>query len=177
LKKCSNRRFIQTPGLPAQYHKYLDLFDRKAADALPPFRGKGIDHDIELEKDKEGKEQEVPFGPLYQMSRDELLALRKTLTEYLDKGFIRVSNSPAAAPVLFAKKPGGGLRFCVDYRALNQLTRKDRYPLPLINETLERIGKATWFTKLDIIAAFHKIRIAEGKEWMTAFRTRYGLFE
>ena len=163
--------------LPAQYHKYLDLFDRKAADALPPFRGKGIDHDIELEKDKEGKEQEVPFGPLYQMSRDELLVLRKTLTEYLDKGFIRVSNSPAAAPVLFAKKPGGGLRFCVDYRALNQLTRKDRYPLPLINETLERIGKATWFTKLDIIAAFHKIRIAEGKEWMTAFRTRYGLFE
>ena len=106
-----------------------------------------------------------------------ILVLRKTLTEYLDKGFIRVSNSPAAAPVLFAEKPGGGLRFCVDYRALNQLTRKDRYPLPLINETLERIGKATWFTKLDIIAAFHKIRIAEGKEWMTAFRTRYGLFE
>lgn len=163
--------------LPAHYHKYLDVFDRKQADTLPPLRGEGIDHNIELVKDKDSKDPEVPYGPLYQMPRDELLVLRKMLTEYLDKGFIRVSNSPAAAPVLFARKPGGGLRFCVDYRALNQLTRKDRYPLPLINETLERIGKATWFTKLDVIAAFHRIRIAEGKEWMTAFRTRYGLFE
>ncbi|KAI0992309.1 hypothetical protein K3495_g15877, partial [Podosphaera aphanis] len=111
------------------------------------------------------------------MSRDELLVLRKTLTELLDKGFIRVSNSPAAAPVLFVKKPGGGLRFCVDYRGLNRITRKDRYPLPLIYETLRNISKAKWFTKLDVIAAFHKIRIAEGDEWKTAFRTRYGLYE
>jgi hypothetical protein len=90
--------------------------------------------------------------------------LRKTLTELLDKSFIRVSNSPAAAPVLFARKPGGGLRFCVNYRALNHLSRKDRYPLPRINETLERISRARYFTKLDVIAAFHKIRIAEGDE-------------
>ena len=98
------------------------------------------------------------------MSRDELLVLRKTLTEYLDKGFIRVSNSPAAAPVLFVRKPGGGLRFCVDYRGLNKITRKDRYPLPLIYETLRDIGKAKWFTKVDVITAFHKIRIAKGNE-------------
>ena len=111
------------------------------------------------------------------MSRDELLVLRKTLTDLLDKGFIRVSNSPAAAPVLFVRKPGGGLRFCVDYRGLNKITRKDRYPLPLIHETLRNIGNAKWFTKLDVIAAFHKIRIEEGSEWMTAFRTRYGLYE
>ena len=111
------------------------------------------------------------------MSREELLVLRKTLTELLDKGFIRVSNSPAAAPVLFVKKPSGGLRFCVDYRNLNRLTKKDRYPLPLIYETLRNIGKAKWFTKLDVIVAFHKIRINQGDEWMTAFRTRYGLFE
>ena len=76
------------------------------------------------------------------MSRDELLVLRKTLTELLDKGFIRVSNSPAAAPILFTRKPGGGLRFCVDYRALNKLTRKDRYPLPLIQETLRSLTEA-----------------------------------
>ncbi len=89
------------------------------------------------------------------MSHDELLVLRKTLNEHLDKGFIRVSNSPAAAPVLFVRKPGGGLRFRCDYRALNKLTRKDRYPLPLIQETLNRIGKARWLTK---------IRIREGDE-------------
>ena len=157
--------------------KYLPLFNHEEAQKLPPLRGDGIDHKIQLVPDENGKLPTVPFGPLDSMSREELMVLRKTLNDLLDKGFIRVSNSPAAAPVLFVKKPGGGLRFCVDYRALNNITRKDRYPLPLINETLERIGRATWFTKLDVISAFQKIRMAEGLEWMTAFRTRYGLYE
>ncbi len=148
----------------------------KAADRLPPHRP-GIDHKIEFEKDENGQEKKAPWGPLYNMSREELLLLRKTLTEYLDKNFIRISSSSAAAPVLFARKPSGGLRFCVDYRALNAITRKDRYPLPLIRETLRSISRAKWLTKLDITAAFHKIRIAEGDEWKTAFRTRYGLYE
>ena len=103
--------------------------------------------------------------------------MRKTLIEFLDKNFIRINNSLAATPILFIKKPGGGLRFYINYRALNTLTRKDRYPLPLIKETLNSLSEAKWFTKLDIIAAFHKIRIAKGEEWKTAFRTRYGLFE
>ena len=163
--------------LPGWAKEYLDVFDRKKAEVLPPVRGTGVDHSIELEKDANGKDKEAPWGPLYSMSRDELLVLRKTLTDLLDKGFIRVSSSPAVAPVLFVWKPGEGLRFCVDYRGLNQITRKDRYPLPLIYETLRNISKARWFTKLDVIAAFHKIRIAEGDEWKTAFRTRYGLFE
>jgi DMSO/TMAO reductase YedYZ molybdopterin-dependent catalytic subunit len=64
----------------------------------------------------------------------------------------------------------------VDYRALNAITKKDRYPLPLISETLTALSKAKWLTKLDVIAAFYKIRIQEG-EWKTAFRTRYGLYE
>lgn len=156
--------------------RFYKAFDRTEADKLPVHR-KGIDHAIELLRTADGSEQAVPWGPLYNMSRDELLVLRKTLTELLDKEFIRVSNSPAAAPVLFVRKPGGGLRFCCDYRALNKLTRKDRYPLPLIQETLNRIGKAKWFTKMDVIAAFHKIRIKEGDEWKTAFRTRFGLYE
>lgn len=111
--------------------RWTRLFDKKEADKLPPYRP-GIDHQIELEKDSNGKTPDALWGPLYNMSRDELLVLRKTLNELLDKGFIRVSNSPAAAPVLFVKKPGGGLRFCCDYHALNRITRKDRYPLPLI---------------------------------------------
>jgi hypothetical protein len=163
--------------LPAQYHQWLKTFSKEEAGKLPPYRGEGIDHAIQLEKTLEGKEPEVPWGPLYSMSRDELLVLRKMLTDLLDKGFIRVSNSPAAAPVLFVRKPGGGLRFCVDYRALNRITRKDRYPLPLIQETLNTISKAKWFTKLDVSAAFHRIRIKEGDEWKTAFRTRFGLYE
>jgi len=98
------------------------------------------------------------------MSWDELLVLQKTLTELLDKGFIRVSHSPAAALVLFVRKPSRGLRFCVDYRGLNKLTKKDRYLLLLIYETLRNIGKAKWFTKLNVVAAFYKIRITEGEE-------------
>jgi hypothetical protein len=178
IDKMLKPKILRDPRekLPAEYYECLDLFSRMLAERLPSHRP-GIDHKIVLEKTPDGRDPEVPWGPLYGMSRGELLVLRKTFTELLDKNFIRASSSPAAAPVLFAKKPGGGLRFCVDYRALNALTQKDRYPIPLIKETLNSLSKARWFTKLDIIAAFHKIRVAEGEEWKTAFRTRYGLFE
>jgi hypothetical protein len=150
--------------LPDWAKKHLPVFDQKKAEALPPLCGVGTDYLIELEKDAKGKEKEVLWGLLYSMSRDELLVLWKTLTDLLDKGFIRVSSSPAAASVLFVRKPGGGLRFCVNYRGLNRVTKKDRYLLPLIYKTLWNISKARWFTKLDVIAAFYKIRITEGDE-------------
>ena len=76
------------------------------------------------------------------MLKDKLLVLQKTLTNLLNKGFICVNSSPAAASVLFVRKPGGGLRFCVDYQGLNRVTKKDRYPLPLIYKTLRNINKA-----------------------------------
>ena len=127
LKKKSRTPPLEK--LPERYREFLELFEDDDGSQLPPYR-QGIDMEIKLECDQQGKEKEAPWGPLYSMSRDELLVLRKTLLELLDKGFIRVSYSPAGAPVLFARKPGGGLRFCVDYRALNAMTVKDRYPLP-----------------------------------------------
>jgi len=162
--------------LPECYQDYLSVFDYQQADKLPPHRP-GIDHQIPLQQGPNGKDLDPPWGPLYGMTRDELIVLRKTLTELLDKNFIRVSSSPASAPILFVKKPGGGLRFCVDYRGINAISKKDRYPLPLIDETLRSLSRAKWLTKLDVIAAFHKIRVQKGDEWKTAFRTRYGLFE
>ena len=127
--------------LPEYFSEFLGTFDRLEAKKLPPLRGPRTDHAIKLEKvDK--KEPTVPWGPLYNMSRDELVVFRKTLTGLLDKQFIRVSNSLVVALVLFVRKPGGSLRFCVDYRALNRILRKDRYPLPLIHETLRTIGRA-----------------------------------
>ena len=69
------------------------------------------------------------------------------------------------------------MKFCVDYRALNAITKKDRYPLPLIRETLRTLSQAKYLTKLDVSQAFHQIRIAKGKEWKTAFRARYGLYD
>ena len=125
--------------LPQQYHEFLNVFNKERSDRLLPVRGKEIDHKIELEK-QDGKDPEVLWGPLYKMSQDELLILRKTLTEYLNKGFIWVNNSPAAAPVLFVWKPGEELRFCMDYRGLNKITRKNCYLLPLIYETLQNVG-------------------------------------
>ncbi|KAI0992534.1 hypothetical protein K3495_g15651, partial [Podosphaera aphanis] len=161
--------------LPNQVRDFAGLFaDDTGADTLPPHRGH-LDHAINL-RGAEGT-LSPPWGPLYGMSREELLVLRKTLTDLTSKGWIRPSNSPAAAPVLFAKKPNGGLRFCVDYRGLNAMTVPDRYPIPLFKETLRQLTKARWFTKLDVKSAFHRIRIREGDEWMTAFRCRLGLFE
>ena len=120
---------------------------------------------------------QLPAEPLYGMSRNELQVLKKYLEENLSKGFIWASFSPAAAPVLFVTKPGGGLWFCVDYSGLNALTVKNKYPLPLIRETWDRFCKAVYFTKLDIVAAFNKICMAEKEKWKTAFRTRLGLYE
>jgi hypothetical protein len=159
--------------VPEEFHsdfRFMRTFSKQDSDKLPPSRL--YDHKIELEPGKR-----PGYGPLYGMSQNELLVLQKYLKENLSKGFIRVSSSEAASPVLFARKPGGGLRFCVDYRGLNAITRKNRYPIPLIEETLRQLGKAKWFSKFDVIAAFNKLRIAEGDEWKTAFRTRYGLFE
>ncbi len=111
------------------------------------------------------------------MSRDKLLVLYKTLTELLDKEFIRVSNSLAIAPVLFVQKLGEGLQFCCNYRALNKLTYKDCYLLLLIQETLYQIAKAKWFIKIDIIAVFHKIWIKEEDKQKTAFWTCFSLYK
>jgi len=98
------------------------------------------------------------------MLRDELLVLWKTLIDLLNKGFIRVSNSLVAVLVLFVKKPGGGLRFYVNYRGLNRIMKKDYYLLPLIYEILQNISKVKWFTKLNVISAFYKLWILEGDE-------------
>lgn len=162
--------------LPLQIRENAKYFNEDEKNELPPHRP-GVDTKIELIVDENGKEKEIPCGPLYNMSREELLVLRKTLSDHLDRNWIRASSSAGGAPVLFAKKPGGGLRFCVDYRALNAITVKDRYPIPLIKETLRQLTKATWVSKVDVRAAFHKLRVREGDEKKTVFRTRFGSFE
>jgi hypothetical protein len=156
--------------LPAEYAEYKDVFSKAASDTLPPHRP--YDHKIQLETDNT-----LGYSPLYQQSVDELLATKKYLEENLHKGFIETSQAPFASPILFVKKANGGLRFCIDYRKLNAITRKDRYPLPLIDETLARLGKARIFTKLDIRQAFHRIRMDPDSEELTTFRTRYGAYK
>lgn len=167
---------IMAVSLPEALRGLERAFDPDDDESLPPHRG-SADHAIELEVDKDGNAPRVPWGPLYSMSRQELLALRKTLMELMSKGYVRASSSAARAPVLFVKKADGGLRFCCDYRGLNAITKKDRYPLPLIHETLRTLTGMTYFSKVDVRAAFNKLRVRAGDEWKTAFGTRFGLFE
>jgi hypothetical protein len=110
------------------------------------------------------------------MSQDELQAVKEYLQDNMSKGFIESSSVLFVSLVLFVKKADGGLRFYVDYWKLNQLTKKDRYPLPLIDKTMAQIGRAKIFTKLDIRHAFNRIRITEGHEDLTTFRTRFGSY-
>ena len=160
--------------LPRKYQEYEDVFSKAASDELPPQRTN--DYRIELEEGQTA-ESAVGYSPLYKQTAEELEAAREYIVDNLSKGFIGPSAVPFASPILMARKPGGGLRFCVDYRKLNAITRKDRYPIPLVDELMERISGAKIFTKLDIRQGFHRIRLDPKSEDLTTFRTRYGTYK
>ncbi|KAI9035595.1 reverse transcriptase family protein [Aspergillus affinis] len=160
--------------IPKEYHDYLDVFSKKASDQLLPLREKNY----RLTLDPETLPGEtIGNGPLYKMSIEELEAARQYIIENLDKGFIVPSGVPFASPILMAKKPDGGLRFCVDYRRLNSITQKDRYPLPLIGKFIERLTDTRIFIKIDIRQGFYRIRMKPGQEDLTTFKTRYGNYK
>jgi hypothetical protein len=156
--------------LPPQYAEYADVGSEDSAKGLAEHSS----NDLAIQITPEGV---PPHQPLYNLSATELEVLRKYLQEYMARGWIRRSKSSAGAPILFVKKKDGSLRLCVDYRGLNKITVKNRHPLPLITESLERLAQAKFYTKLDIREAYHRIRIKEGDEWKTAFRTKYGHYE
>ena len=159
--------------LPAEYHDYLDVFDRAKADQLPPHRP--CDHKLEF---MDGVDHsKLPRSRIYPISGHKLQEVKKYLDENLKKGFIVPSHAPFASPILFAEKPNGGLRFCVDYRKLNQITKRNRYPIPLIDEVLARIQGCKYLTRLDIIAAFNKLRMHPESEDFTTFITSLGAYK
>jgi len=103
--------------------------------------------------------------------------LKKQLAELSEKGFIRPSTSPFGAPVLFVHKKEGTLRLCVDYHALNKVTIKNQYPLPRIEELMDRLAGAKYFSKIDLYSGYHQICIKEKDVPKTVFRTRYRHYE
>ena len=157
--------------VPAEYSDYSDVFSAEHAAELPENTGMN-EHAIELE---EGKQP--PFGPIYSLGLVELETLKTYIETNLANGFIRSSKSPAGVSILFNRKLDGSLYLCVDYRSLNNITIKNQYPLPLIVKLLDWLGWARRFTQLDLTNAYYWIRIHEGDEWKTAFRTRYGHFK
>ncbi len=162
--------------LSDHYHEFLNVFDCTMTEKLSLLKEEGTDHQIELEGVNE-KESKVLWGSLYNMTKEELLVLCKTLTELLNKQFIQVSNLFAAASVLFIWKSEGELWFCVNYCNLNWITQKNCYSLSLIYETLQNIRWAQWYIKLNVIAASHKIQIVAEDKWKTVFCMRYRLYE
>ena len=113
----------------------------------------------------------------HRMALVELQELKVLLQELLDKGFIRPSTSPWGAPVLFAKKKDKTLRLCIDYRQLNRVTIKNRYPLPRIDDLFDQLRGARVYSKIDLHTSYHQLRVRETDIHKTAFRTCYGHFE
>ena len=144
--------------VPREYHHLLDVFEKGEKTKLPPYK-EGVDLRIDLE---EGKT--VSIKKIYPLSYDQIEELHRYLKQNEERGWIRRVRTGRASPIMFFKKKDGKLRLCVDYRALNEITKKDRHPLPLINEALDRLSGVKYFTKLDIKDAYHNIRIKEGDE-------------
>ena len=140
--------------IPAQYQEFVEVFSKVKAETLLPLRP--TDHTIDLEPG-----YKLPYGRIYNLSEFELKTPKAYIEMNLASGFIQRSSSPAAALILCAKKKDGGLRLGVDYRALNLGTVKNRYPLPLISELLDRVRQARIFTKLDLQNTYHLIRSKE----------------
>ena len=111
------------------------------------------------------------------MAPTELRELKTQLQELLEKGYIRPSISPWGAPVLFVKKKDGTLRLCIDYRQLNRVTIKNKYPLPRVDDLFDQLQGARVFSKIDLRSGYHQLRIANVDVLKTAFRTRYGHYE
>ncbi|EKD20176.1 polymerase [Drepanopeziza brunnea f. sp. 'multigermtubi' MB_m1] len=155
-----------------EYFDYAHVFFKAASNVLALH--KPYDHKIEL---LEGKEKALRYSLLYKMSILELELIKAYLIDNLNKGFIEPLTALFAALVLFVKKQDGSFRFCIDFRALNNLIRKDRYPFLLIDKTFARLLRIKIFTKLDIRQAFHRIRMDLALKELTTFKTRYGAYK
>jgi hypothetical protein len=150
-------------------HEFSDVFPDDLP-RMPPERA--IEFKIELQPDTDP----ISKAP-YKMSRKELAELKIQLKDLLDKCFIRPSSSPWGCPALFVSKKDKGLRLCVDYRPLNAVTNKNKYPLPHIDILFDQLAEAQVFSKIDLRFEYHQIKIRDEDIPKTEFYTRYGLYE
>ena len=148
---------IGVQEIPMQYHDFKDVFEKKNADILPKHRP--YDCAVELQDGAQ-----PPFGPIYNLCETEFAVLHEYIDENLFNNFIQHSKSTAGAPILFIKKKGRSLHMYVDYCGLNKVTKKNRYPLPLISRLLEQLGSAEIFTKIALRGAYKLVQVKEGNE-------------
>lgn len=156
--------------LPGEFSEFASVFSEELANRLPAHSE--FDHEIVLTADAAPK-----HGPVYKTSEPQAEYLHNYIEEHMAKGWIRMLKSSWSSPVLFAAKKDGTLRMCIDYRYVNKCTVKVRYPLPRIDQIIDRLYAARYFSKIDLRNAYNLIRVREGDEPITAFRTQEGLFE
>src|SRR5258707_20517 len=154
----------------AKYCNFRDVFSGEKVGTLAPHRP----YDLQINVEEGAK---PIHGPIYSLSPPELAALWEFLEEHTRSGFICPSKSPWGSPVLFVKKKDGSLCLCMDFHALNRVTEKDCYPLPLISDLLTYPAPARIYSKIDLKHAYHLVHIAKGDKPKTAFRTCYGSYE
>ncbi len=174
LKKQESNTIIDSKSVMSfKYYDFLNVFFKEKVDILSSHRKH--DHRIKFEKDHKSDHEYVS---LYNLSEDELLLMKKYLKEHLNKRFIESSTTSYVSSILFAKKSEEELRFCVDYRKLNAIIKKNRYSLFFIAETIARLLKAKWMIKIDIRHAFNLIRMHSKKnEDLTTFRIKYDTYK
>ncbi|MFS7922847.1 putative nucleotidyltransferase, Ribonuclease H [Helianthus anomalus] len=149
--------------------EFADIFPEELP-SLPPHR------QVEFQIDLALGAAPIACVP-YRLAPGELQELSNQLQELLDRGFIRPSSSPWGAPVLFVKKKDGSLRMCIDYRELNKVTIKNRYPLPRIDDLFDQLQGSSFYLKIDLRSSYHQVRVLGEDVPKTAFRTRYGHYE
>ncbi|GJP46511.1 hypothetical protein CLOM_g5788, partial [Closterium sp. NIES-68] len=150
--------------------KHTDIFPDDLPAGLPPQRPH--DHKIEL---KPGAHPTMQT--LWRLTQPDLDKLRRQLDYLLEKGFVRPSTSPFAATIVFTPKKDGGLRLCIDYRALNRVTINSRYPKPRAIDLIDQLRGARFFSNIDVRSSYHQLRMHEADCYKTTFRTQYRSYE
>jgi len=157
-------------NVQAVVDEYSDLF--KPHDTLPPLRSSDLQHHVRLQP-----EATPPSRPPYRLTWTEREHLRGMIADLLMKGFIMPSASPFSSPVLLVKKADGTFRLCVDYRALNKATIRDKFPLPNAQDLFDRLRSSTCFSKMDLASGFWQLRMSPRDEEATAFTTPDGHYQ
>ncbi len=174
LKKQNSSIVIDLKSVMlSKYHDFLNVFFKEKVDILSSHRKHN--HRIKLEKNHELDHEYVS---LYNLLKDELLQMKKYFKEHLNKKFIESSTASYDSSILFAEKSNDELRFCVDYKKLNVIIKKNTYSIFLIAKTIARLSKTKWMTKIDIRHAFNRIRMhSKENEDLTTFKTRYETYK